>query len=214
VSLELLTAIALGIALSVCAGFRAIVPLFVLGLGHRFAPGVVPLPENVSWLGSTPALVALGAAAFVETLADKIPVVDHALDLVQTPVRSLAGAAVFAAPFADFPSWVIALVALIGGASALSVHGAKSGLRAASTALTFGLANPLISLVEDIVTWLLAILAVLLPLIAGALVLIFLVWLFRSLRRRLANASSPEIEAKSAAKEGAAQETPAEETSS
>jgi hypothetical protein len=59
-----------------------------------------------------------------------------------------------------------AIAALVLGAGALGVHLAKAKARLASTALTLGHANPLISLGEDLVAAGLSAAALLVPLLA------------------------------------------------
>ena len=76
----------------------------------------------------------------------------------------------------------------VGAPTALVPHAAKSLLRAASTALTGGLANPVISLLEDIVAFALFMLAVLVPLVVAGLVLLVILF---ALRRRTAPAPPP-----------------------
>ena len=61
----MLFSIALGIGLAAATGFRVFVPLLVAGLAARI--GVIPLADSFQWLQSTPALIALGTAATLET---------------------------------------------------------------------------------------------------------------------------------------------------
>jgi uncharacterized protein YybS (DUF2232 family) len=75
---------------------------------------------------------------------------------------------------------------VVGAPSALVPHVAKSTLRAASTTLTGGLANPALSFVEDAIAVGLLILAVLIPLVVVALALLTLYLSARWLRRRRA----------------------------
>jgi flagellar biogenesis protein FliO len=68
-------------------------------------------------------------------------------------------------------------------------HAAKSVLRAASTTLTGGLANPLISVAEDVMAVAMFMFTVVLPLVAAtALVLVAILVL-----RRMARRSSPAL---------------------
>jgi hypothetical protein len=147
-TLEVVLAVAVGISLSACAGLRAFLPLLATGLLAR--TGHYTVNTQLEWLSSTPALVALGVAALVELLADKIPALDHLLDVAQTPVRTVAGVIVAAAAFAPFPHWAALLLGIVvGGTTALSVHATKATVRAGSTATTAGAANPVLSLIED-----------------------------------------------------------------
>jgi hypothetical protein len=88
------------------------------------------------------------------------------------------------------PLTALALGAAVGAPSALVPHAAKSLLRAGSTALTGGLANPLLSFMEDAAAIVLFILAVVVPVLvaAGLLLVAFLV--VRRFARRPASAVS------------------------
>ena len=88
-SFDLLFSVALGIGLAAATGFRVFVPLLVAGLAAR--AGWVPLTESFAWLQSTPALVALSAAAVLEILAFYIPGLDHLLDVLAGPLAVIAG---------------------------------------------------------------------------------------------------------------------------
>jgi hypothetical protein len=146
----LIASIVLGVSLAASCGLRAFLPLFVVGVGARL--GLVDLGDAFEWLGHTPALLALGIGVVLELAGDKIPFVNHVLDLLATPLRALAGMLVLAATIVDMPIWVVALLAIIvGGGVALAVHVTKSGLRKASTVATAGTASPFHSIVEDVV---------------------------------------------------------------
>lgn len=189
-------AIAIGVALAACSGVRAFLPLFVSGVLAR--TGHLPLHDKLDFVASTPALVALGVAALCELVADKFPAVDHALDVAQTPVRTVAGMIVAAAAFAPFPTWAAVLLGIVaGGGVALGVHATKATVRGASTVTTAGLANPVISIVEDVGVAAVAILSPLLAVFAFVFAALALVLVFfgaravlRKLRARRAAASA------------------------
>jgi hypothetical protein len=185
--LEAVLAVAVGVSLSACAGLRAFLPLLASGLLAR--TGHFPLHEKLDWLASTPALIALGVATLVEVAADKIPALDHALDVAQTPVRTVSGFLVAMAAFAPLPTWAAALLAIVAGATtALSVHAAKATVRAGSTATTAGAANPFVSLVEDVACTIGSVLAPLIAFVAVILALVALaatVLVTRTIWRRL-----------------------------
>jgi hypothetical protein len=186
--LEYALAIAVGVALAACSGLRAFLPLLAAGVLAR--TGHFPLAEKLDWLQSTPALVALSVAALVELFADKVPALDHALDVASTPLRTVAGAIVAVAALGHcFPSWAAVLLGTVAGAStALSVHATKATVRAGSTLTTAGAANPVLSLIEDaacaVVSFLAPVFAVIAILVATA-ALVFLFFAGRALLRRL-----------------------------
>jgi hypothetical protein len=147
----LLISVAVGLSLAASCGLRAFLPLFVLALATRIGGESLGLQVGASflWLQSTPAIVALGVAVLVETGADKIPAIDHLLDLVQGPVRTGAGVLAAVAVTGHLPGWATALLGVVAGGGALSVHAGKAALRVGSSATTAGAANPLLSLGED-----------------------------------------------------------------
>jgi uncharacterized protein DUF4126 len=166
--------IVLGVLLAGCAGLRAFVPLFVAGLAARL--DLLPLAARVDWLASDAALVVFGVAVVVEILGDKIPLVDHGLDLVGTLVKPVAGAILAAGVLRDLgPVGSTAVGLIAGGGTAAAVHVAKAKLRFVSTMTTLGLANPLLSLVEDLVALVSAVAVVLVPLLVLAALLSLLV---------------------------------------
>jgi hypothetical protein len=166
----LITSVALAIGLSASAGLRAWLPLLVTGALAR--AGFVHVGDAFAWLGSTPALIVFGTATVLELLGDKIPFVDHTLDAASTFVRPAAGVLLAASVMWQIDSPMMALVlGLIVGAPAAAVpHVVKSGTRAASTFATGGFANPIISLVEDVIAAAMVMLSVVLPILAAALV--------------------------------------------
>ena len=122
---------------------------------------------------STAALAALSVATVVELAADKIPFVDHALSAVGTVTRPAAGALAAAAAFSGLDPTTAAVAGLIIGApTALAVHSAQATTRVASTAMTGGLGNPLVSIVEDVAAFGGAVLALAAPLLVPLVLLI------------------------------------------
>lgn len=174
-------AITLGIALAACAGLRAWLPLLMAGAAARM--GWLELGQSFEFLSSNRALVLFGAASVVEIAADKVPALDHLLDVISTVLRPAAGSLLAASvlwPVKD-PLAALALGAAVGAPTALVPHALKSMARAASTTFTAGFANPVISVVEDGLAVFLFVVAVLVPLLVVTglvtlMVLIFLLW--------------------------------------
>lgn len=185
---EFLPALALAIALAASAGLRAWLPLLLAGSLARL--GVLDLGSSFQFLASNKALVLFGVATTIELVGDKIPAVDHALDVIGTPLRPLAGAVLAASVLGTVtdPLTSVVLGTAVGAPSALVPHAAKSALRAASTAATGGLANPVLSLIEDAIALLTFILAVLVPLLVVGLLGLTLYLASRWLRRHRATA--------------------------
>nr|WP_204342423.1 DUF4126 domain-containing protein [Micromonospora terminaliae] len=187
--LEVLT----GSGLAASAGLNAYIPLLLMGLLARYTD-LMELPSGWQWLGNGWVLLILAVLLAVEVVADKVPVVDHVNDVVQTVVRPTAGGLAFGAgsssetvtvsdPDTFFSShqWVPVVVGVL---LALGVHLLKSAARPVINATTAGFGAPVASTAEDATSALMSVVAILLP----VLVLVFLVGLvaffFWFLRRR------------------------------
>ena len=178
---DLALAVTLGIALAACAGLRAWLPLLMAGAAARM--GWLELGSSFEFLASGRALVLFGVASVVEIAADKVPALDHFLDVVSTVLRPAAGSLLAASvlwPVKD-PLAALALGVAVGAPTALAPHALKVMARAASTTFTAGFANPVISVLEDGLVIFLFVVAVLVPLLvvmglATVMVLLYLRW--------------------------------------
>ena len=179
---EFLPSLALGIALAACAGLRAWLPLLLASLLAR--AGWLDLGPSFQFLASNKALLLFAVATVIEIVGDKVPVMDHALDAIGTPLRPAAGALLAASVMGHVSDPLTALVlgTAVGAPAALVPHAAKTALRAASTTFTGGLANPILSLIEDGVSFVLFVLAVLVPLVVVGLLALALLLITRRLR--------------------------------
>jgi hypothetical protein len=172
---DLATSIALGVGLAAATGFRVFLSMLVVSAAAY--TGHLPLDENFGWLGTPQALIMLGVAAVVEIVAYYVPVVDNLLDTLATPAAVIAGTLVSAAVMTDLPpmvKWTTAIIA--GGGIAVVTQGVTALLRAKSTVLTAGVGNPVIATAELGSSLLLSLLALVAPLIALLVVVVFL-WL-------------------------------------
>ena len=157
----------------------------VLGIGGRLDWVDSPALLQKSWV------IAAALAMFVvELIVDKIAYVDSTWDGVHTFVRPLAGAWLFSST--DLSTSTIVL-ALVGGALALTAHGAKASTRLLVNVSPEPASNVVVSFAEDGLVAALMTLALAYPVIAGtvalvltvlSLILISVVW--RSARYLLA----------------------------
>lgn len=186
---EIVPSLALGIGLAACAGIRAWLPLLLVGGLARW--GVISLAPSFQFISGNRALILFGVATVVEIAGDKIPAVDHALDALSTVLRPAAGALLASSVLwsVSDPLTALALGTAVGAPSALVPHAAKSTLRVASTAFTGGVANPLLSFLEDAAALVLFVITVVVPLLAAALVLVTAFFVVRALRRRMSAAT-------------------------
>jgi hypothetical protein len=176
--------LAMGIGLAACAGIRAWLPLLMAGGLARW--GVIEVGPSFQFISSDRALILFGVATVIEILADKVPAVDHALDSLSTVLRPAAGSLLAASVLWQIsdPLTALALGVAVGAPTSLVPHAAKSLLRAASTTFTGGLANPFISILEDLMAVALFVLTVLIPLVVAAVLVLIGLLVARRLVRR------------------------------
>jgi hypothetical protein len=171
-----------GIGLAAAAGLRTFLPLFVVSLCGRLE--WLPLSPRFEWMAETPALIAFGVAVLLEVAADKIPVLDHLLDVLQFWLKPIAGGMLAAAVLLDLEPLSAAVLAIIaGGAVAPLVHLGKAKLRVASTVVTGGVGNPVVSVAEDSVAVSASLAAVFIPWLAIVLVVGVIGFWWRRRRR-------------------------------
>jgi len=166
--------------LSASAGLNAYIPLLVISLIARFT-NWIELTRPWDGLESWWVIGLLVILSSIEFFADKIPAVNHVNDIIQTFVRPVAGAVVFAASskVAEIhPILAMAAGLLIAG----GVHAAKAvAVRPAVTATTAGAGNVPVSIMEDLVSTLLSILSIVIPVLVAAIVILlvsFIIWWF------------------------------------
>lgn len=174
--------------LSTSAGLNAYIPMLMLALLARFTTLVeleAPWDALTNWwvIGLLAVLLA------VEELADKIPAVDTANDVVQTLIRPTAGAILFAATTQRTIHLHPVLAFACGVVLAGGVHVVKAGARPALTAISVGTANPVVSTIEDVVSALTSLVSLLFPYLVVAwvaLLILLVVLILRWRRQRLA----------------------------
>lgn len=186
----------LGLGLASATGLRTFLPLLLLALAARFELFGVRLNDQMDWLGSGAAIAALAVAAVAEVAADKIPVVDNLLNGLGFIVRPIAGAVAAGSVFWGVDPAAAAIAGLIVGApAALAFNAAQGGVRAASTGMTGGVANPVFSAVDDVLSGVLAVLALLAPVLVPLVLVALMIAVFRlgrRLRDRGAGLAPPE----------------------
>ena len=176
--------LAMGIGLAACAGIRAWLPLLLAGGLARW--GIIELGPSFQFISSDRALILFGVATVIEIAADKVPAVDHALDSLSTVLRPAAGSLLAASVLwqVSDPLTALALGVAVGAPTSLVPHAAKSLLRVASTSLTGGLANPFISILEDLIALALFVLTVLIPVVVACVLVLVAFLVVRRLARR------------------------------
>jgi hypothetical protein len=191
---DIVVSIALGVGLAAAVGFRVFLPLLVMS-GAAYT-GHLTLSDGLDWLASPTALAMLSVAALLEILAYYVPGIDNLLDTIAAPAALVAGTIAAAAVMTDLPPtvrWTTAVIA--GGGAAGVTQSITSLLRAKSTVFTGGLGNAAVSTSEAGGALLVSLLALLAPLAALALVVVFCWFGIRFMRwvsRRTSAEPTPE----------------------
>lgn len=143
------TGFATAYALTTSVGFRPFLTLALASLALHF--GYLHPAHAFAYLGTDRATWLLAGLAAIEFAADKVPLVDHALHAVHFATKPIAAALLVgsAVPATGSPEAATYALMGLGAFNALGVHAGLTALRGVSTATTLGMANPLVSLLED-----------------------------------------------------------------
>ena len=192
-----------GMGLSAAAGLNAYIPFLIVGVLARFTD-VITLPSSYAWIESWWALGIGAVLLLAEMVLDKIPAVDTVNDAVQTFIRpsmgGLMGAATASAGSLDNSAWMarhqwvgLGLGVLVSGL----VHSGKMASRPVINAGTLGMGAPLVSTAEDGTSIGLSLIAVFIPVLVIAALLVLagvFTWVviqFRKWRRRRTPSARP-----------------------
>ena len=189
--MEWLSTISLAMGSAWTSGINLYATVFVLGLAQKI--GVAHLPGGLNVLDNWWIIGFAAGLYLVEFVADKVPYFDSVWDVIHTFVRVPAGAFLAYETFAGADNQTLQIVALLlGGSVALTSHGTKTAARALVNVSPEPVSNWILSIVEDIVAFAGAILAIIAPVLLGVIVVIFLIvfaWtlpkILRALRRVL-----------------------------
>lgn len=174
----LLANVAMGIALSACAGFRVFIPMLAASIAGHF--GIIDLPADMSWLGTWPAMISLGTAAVAEIGAYYIPFVDNLLDTIAAPL-SVAAGTVLASSILPIGNqeplirWGIALLA--GGSAAGTIQMGTGLLRLFSSKATVGTGNFVVSTTENAAAVSGSLLSFFIPVVVALLLVVLAIWI-------------------------------------
>ncbi|MBI5830537.1 MAG: DUF4126 domain-containing protein [Chloroflexi bacterium] len=188
---ESLTSIFSAFGLSASAGLNAYLPLLIVALTARYTDWF-QLSPPFDALKSPWAIGVLVVLLIVETVADKVPAVNHLNDLIQTVVRPTAGAVLFAASTHTITQMDPVVMMVLGLLVAGTVHATKSALvRPAVTATTGGVGNVPVSIAEDITAAVVSVLAIVVPVFLSALIVVVAAFVIWWLWRRANRAAQP-----------------------
>ena len=180
---EVISGILGAFGLSVSAGLNAYIPLLVVSLLAKFTT-LIELAKPWDALESWWTIGVLGVLVVIEAVADKVPVVDHINDAVQTFIRPTAGAILFAASAKSITEINPVLSLICGLLVTGSVHAAKSVVaRPVVDVATAGIGTPVVSTLEDIFATVVSVLSILVPILM--VIIVFLtIWLIASIINR------------------------------
>ena len=162
--MEILLSFCIGIGLSAACGFRVFIPFLVMNLAVR--SGHATVSPDFQWITNDAAFIAFATAATLEIAAYYVPWLDNLLDTIMTPAAIAAGTILTASQLtalSPFLQWTLAIIA--GGGTAGAIQGGTVLIRGTSTIGSVGLGNSLISTAELTSSFLVAALAILLPIV-------------------------------------------------
>lgn len=167
------TQYALAYALTTTAGLRGFLTLLAASVATHV--GWLHPSPSFRWLESDGATIALAVGAAAELLADKVPLVDHALHVVSFAVRPLAAAILVGATIHTSSTGGLYAMMAIGALNALLVHGSMATARAGTSLATLGFGNIVLSAAEDVIAAAGIAVSFWKPLIAAAIALLFVI---------------------------------------
>ena len=179
------------------SGVNLYLTISILGIVNRL--GWIDLPGNLDVI-SHPLIIIVAVFLFaVEFFADKIPYVDSAWDSVHTFIRPIGGAALAYMATSNVGPVVQIPVALLCGSVAMDSHLTKATTRVAINASPEPVTNSVASVTEDALVLSVCWLIIRHPIIAGILVVLFIIFsiwflkkMFRFLKKALRFISGKE----------------------
>ncbi len=182
--------ISFAIVLAAFTGIRAFLPITIIGIFSKL--NIVPIDNFnyipfINYITDDRVLAFLIISTIIEILSDKIPAVDNFLDGVYTFLKPVVSfISVYGIACFGFEPWQVAIISITMSLISLGVSTTKGAIRVASTTGSLGLANPFISILEDIFVTIKMILSILfswlLPIISFLVIigLIFItIWFFK-----------------------------------
>ena len=173
-SVDTLSNIGVFLGGSWASGINLYLTIAVLGIANKF--GAIALPGNLDII-SSPIVIIVALLLFcVEFFADKIPYVDSVWDSIHTFIRPSGAAFMAFTAMAGSNQEIQIALALLSGAVAMDAHLTKATTRVAINSSPEPFTNVIASVSEDTLVlgtlWLMATY----PVIAGVLVISFIVF--------------------------------------
>lgn len=168
------------------SGINLYLTIAGLGIAHRL--GAINLPGELDVISSLPVIIVAILLYAIEFVADKVPYVDSAWDSVHTFIRPIGGAALAYMAMADMGPAAQVPVALLSGTVAMDSHLTKATSRAAINTSPEPVTNSVASVTEDAMVVGVLYLIAKHPVIAGILVILFIlfsIWFLKVMFRFL-----------------------------
>ena len=179
--------ILLGLGLAASCGFRVFVPLLVSNVASHL--GYIHFGAGYEWMASWPAFAVFISATIIEIGAYYIPWLDNALDTIAIPLASVAGTLLtvsFISGMDPMVHWTLGII--LGGGSAAIIKAGASVARLKSSALTAGFANWIVATLENISSFILSVLTILIPVVMGIFALVIISYFgFRVFKKKEKN---------------------------
>jgi len=208
--MSIFLALCAGLGLSAACGLRVFLPLFMAAVAVRAE--FVDVGPQFHWLGSNASIVLFGTATVVEVVGFLVPWVDHVLDLLAAPLAAVAGALLMTSQLCTLtvaggegaepllhPAFAWSLGIIAGATTASGVEAASIAGRVSSSVLTIGWLNPIYGMIETVFAFAMTLMALIVPIVAGILVLLFLpilllaVWRILAWRRKQRQAHEEKL---------------------
>ena len=180
--MDIISSLLSAFGLSTAAGLNAYIPLLIVGLLDRYT-NLITLSAPYDTISNPWVLLVVALLALIDLVGDKIPAVDHMFHAAGVVIHPVAGAILFMATTGNAGEISPVLAAICGVLLAGVTHGARATIRPVATATTAGIANPVLSTIEDVGSFILSLLAILAPVLAVVVILILGVVVFLLVRR-------------------------------
>jgi hypothetical protein len=187
------------LGLGFASGVNAYLPLLTFAVAVRWLH-LYTINPHFAFITSDWFMIILAVLAVLDFVADKIPLIDHSWDAINTAIRPLAGALVAAASSQQVTlpvstaalslnllsstgaatgnmhiagTGLVIIMALLGGLLAALAHITKATTRLVSTVTTAGFFNIILSICEDVLVVILILIALFVPTIMLILIVLF-----------------------------------------
>ena len=152
------------------SGINPYLVVLLTGIAGRL--GDAPVPDA---LMRTDVLVAAAALTAIDFFVDKTAYLDSTWDAVNTAIRPTAAVALSLLISGDADTLQQAVLAALGGSTAIAAHLTKAGTRVAVNTSPEPVSNIIVSLLEDVAVFVVTVLAFIARWVAAAIALVLLI---------------------------------------